>query len=108
MGADGHDLPAISLDTRLRLSARVAHREFPEELVVVNLQTGQYHGLNHTAGRMLEALEQRPSIRDAARAVADEFDEPLERVETDMLALCSQLLERGIVEVETGRNAGST
>ena len=108
MGTEGHDLPAVTSDTRVRLSEGVAHREFPEELVVVNLQTGQYHGLNRTAGRMLEALEERASVGDAARTVADGFGQPLERVEADIVALCSQLLERGILEVEAEGNSRST
>ena len=33
--------------------AHVAQREFADETVALNLETGRYHGLNSTASRML-------------------------------------------------------
>ena len=45
------------LASRARLPQHVVHRSFVAETVVLNLRTGKYHGLNPTAGRMLEALD---------------------------------------------------
>lgn len=92
--------PQSLLHARVRLSPDVAHRAFPHETVIVNLRTGQYHGLNSVASRMLEALEQLGEVRAAALRVAEEFAEPLERVERDLCALCSGLAERGILEID--------
>ena len=64
----------------------------------MNLNTGLYHGLNPTAGRMLEALDGAESLKAAAAVVAAELDHPVEDVERDMCPLCSGLLERGLVE----------
>jgi hypothetical protein len=86
------------LDRAFRLPDHVVYRSFALETVVVNLERGVYHGLNPTAGRMLESLERAPSARLAARKLADELGEPLERVEADLAALTSDLLERGLIE----------
>ena len=51
------------LDRAFRLPDHVVYRSFALETVVVNLERGVYHGLNPTAGRMLESLEQAPSAR---------------------------------------------
>jgi hypothetical protein len=92
---------ATSLSTaRITVPQHVVYRSFPSETVVLNLQTGKYHGLNATAGRMLEALEQAPCLRDAAASVALEYQLPAEGVESDMRALCSMLLDRGLVEID--------
>ena len=56
--------------------AHVVYRSFPSETVVLNLQTGKYHGLNATAGSMLEALQQASCIRDAVAAVAEDYAKP--------------------------------
>lgn len=86
------------LDRGFRLPDHVVYRSFALETVVVNLERGVYHGLNPTAGRMLESLERAPSARAAARSLADELGEPLEQIEADLVAFTSDLLERGLIE----------
>jgi hypothetical protein len=86
-------------EASVRIPAHVVHREFPAQTVVLNLQTGRYYGLNPTAGRMLVALETGATIAAAARQVADRYGEPQADVERDLLELCSQMLERQLVEL---------
>jgi hypothetical protein len=94
---------ATSLPTaRVRIPQHVVYRRLPTETVVFNLQTGRYHGLNTTAGTMLEALEHAPSVRDAAAVVAGEYAQPQELVERDLHALCDGLLARGLIELDGG------
>lgn len=88
------------LASAVRLPEHVVHRGFAAETVVLNLQTGKYHGLNPVAGRMLEVLEQGVTVQDAARQLAAEYDQPLETVEEDLCALCTDLLERGLIETD--------
>jgi hypothetical protein len=92
------------LDQRIELPQHVVYRSFPSETVVLNLQTGKYHGLNPTAGRMLEAVERAGSVGAAAAEVAIALDRPREAIERDMCDLCRLLLERGLVEI--GGDAG--
>jgi hypothetical protein len=85
------------LRARARLPQHVVHRSFVAETVVLNLRTGKYHGLNPTAGKMLEALEAAPTIGDAVPALADQYGLGQERIETDLLVLTRGLLERGLI-----------
>jgi hypothetical protein len=80
----------------------VVYRGFPSETVVLNLQTGRYHGLNATAGQMLDALERSSCLRDAAAAVATSYGQDRAVVERDMCELCRVLLDRGLIEVDDG------
>jgi hypothetical protein len=88
------------LTSSARLPQHVVYRAFPSETVVLNLQTGKYHGLNATAGRMLEELERSSSLRDAAATLAEEYDQPREVLERDVCQLCQLLLERGLIEID--------
>lgn len=88
------------LRASVSLPQHVVYRSFAQETVVLNLQTGTYHGLNHTAGRMLEVLEEKPSVALAARALADEFRRPLHEIESDIGRFCEQLVARGLLEIE--------
>lgn len=88
------------LDANMRVPQHVVFRGFPTETVVLNLQTGKYHGLNPTAGRMLEEISAAESIRAAAAIVSEEYEQPAEAVERDMRILCEAMLERGLIEIE--------
>ncbi len=90
------------LETTVKVPQHVVHRSFPSETVVLNLQTGKYHGLNPTAGRMLVALTEQGSVRAAAVAVAAEYDQPAEATERDICDLCDALIERGLIEIDDG------
>src|ERR1700761_2285382 len=83
----------------LRLPEHVVHRTFVAETVLLNLQTGNYHGLNPVGGVMLEAVNGASSVREAAEVVAEKYGEDPVRVEVDLLELCHGLLERGLIEV---------
>ncbi len=67
---------------------------------MLNLQTGVYHGLNPTAGRMLETLERHAVIADAAAVVAEQYGRAEPGVLADLLTLCSALIERGLLSVQ--------
>jgi hypothetical protein len=87
------------LDSAFAVPQNVVYREFAHETVLLNLDTGKYHGINPTAARMLEVLQQSASGRDAAATLAETFGQPLERIEHDLAAFCTGLLERGLIAV---------
>ncbi len=87
------------LAARMRLPQHVVHRSFVAETVVLNLQTGQYHGLNPTAGRMLEALDKAPTAGDVVPELAREYGVEQAQIASDLIALCQGLLERGLIEI---------
>ncbi len=88
------------LSARLRLPQHVVHRTFVAETVVLNLQTGKYHGLNPMGGHMLDVLNESADVRSAAERVASEYDQDPDIVEEDFVAFCNDLLDRGLVELQ--------
>jgi hypothetical protein len=86
------------LSVRVRIPQHVACRSFVAETVVLNLRTGQYHGLNPTAGRMLDTLKSAPTVGDAVADLVGEYGVGHEQIERDLLALVRGLLERGLIE----------
>jgi hypothetical protein len=99
--ADIQAMPHISdqdlLETGVQLPQHVVHRSFVAETVVLNLKTGKYHGLNPTAGRMLEALDAASTVGDAAPVLAAEYGLELEQIQRDLLVLTRGLLERELI-----------
>jgi hypothetical protein len=86
------------LATKVKVPQHVVYRSFPSETVVLNLQTGRYHGLNATAGQMLDALGRADCVRDAAAELASAYQQPQDVIENDLCELCTSLLERGLIE----------
>lgn len=87
------------LESAFEVPPNVVYREFAHETVMLNLDTGKYHGINPTAARMLEALQRSVSGRAAAASLAETFGQPLERIEQDLATFCVGLLERGLIAV---------
>jgi Coenzyme PQQ synthesis protein D (PqqD) len=87
------------LDSKVRVPQGVVYRAFVKETVVLNLETGRYHGVNPTGGRMLDALSNAASVREAATKLAQAFDRPEAEIEADLSEFCEALLERGLIEV---------
>lgn len=87
------------LDSHITVPDHVVRREFPEETVVLNLESGKYHGLNETAAVMLDALEKGATPGEAAARIAEDAGQPEERVRTDILTLVAALDERGLIRV---------
>jgi len=83
----------------------VVYRDFPEETVVLNLETGQYHGLNATARRMLEALDDAGDVELAVAQLAAELDVPRSRIEAGLSKLCAGLAARGLLELHDDQAA---
>jgi hypothetical protein len=54
------------LASRPRVPEHVVYRTFVNETVVLNLETGAYHGLNPVGGRMLAALDGADSVAHAS------------------------------------------
>jgi len=88
-----------SAEVAVQVPNHVVFREFVSETVVLNLKTGQYHGLNPVAGRILEVLNGEGRLKPAIAALAEEFRQPVDRIEQDVTRLCDELLARELLEV---------
>lgn len=80
------------------VSDHVAVRRFSSETVLLNLETGHYHGLDAFGSHFFSALERHADIELACQTLASQLDVELPRVRSDMLAFCLQLEERGLIE----------
>jgi hypothetical protein len=98
-------IPTPAAAVTARIPQHVVYRGFATETVVLNLDTGKYHGLNPTGGRMLEELEKTPNLEEAAGKLSQQFGVALDEVRQDLLTFCEDLAERGLLELD-GNGAG--
>jgi Coenzyme PQQ synthesis protein D (PqqD) len=88
------------LASKVNVPQNVVYRSFPAETVVLNLETGKYHGLNPTAGHMLATLEKAATVRDAVIDLAASYEQPRTVIERDLHRLCNELLARDLINVD--------
>lgn len=84
----------------VRVPEHVVHRAFGDQTVLLNLSTGQYHGLNASARRMFELLSERGSLNGIAAEVAREYGRPEDEIAADLVDLCAALSERGLLDLQ--------
>jgi hypothetical protein len=80
----------------------VVYRAFVNETVVLNLQTGTYHGLNPSGAMMLERLGTAVTVRAAAADLAEYYRQPLDQIESDLCEFCLSLEELGLLVLSDG------
>jgi len=96
-----NDFRDAALDVcRIRVPQAVVYRSFVQETVVLNLDTGRYHGVNPVGGRMLETLDRLGSLHKTAQVLAGEYDRPVAEIEADLREFCESLIERGLLVAE--------
>jgi hypothetical protein len=98
-----NDSPS-ELDMKLRISKHAVYRVFAKETVVLNLETATYHGLNRTAGRILEVLERAACVREAIPLLAREYGLPAQDIERDVLELIQKLRQRKLIELSNNES----
>ncbi len=90
----------MQLSDIIQASDDVVAREVSGEIVMLDLETGIYFGLNAVGGRIWEMIEaQGQSISMLCDAIEAEFDAPRSDIERDIMALLSELTERKLITV---------
>lgn len=96
----------VRLDDRLTASSNVHCREFDGELVILDLESGQYFALDGAGVRIWEALAAGKSLAEVAQDVAGEYDVPESAAATDCLHLAQDLVDRGLLLRREGSTRG--
>jgi hypothetical protein len=88
------------LDTRPVVPSHVVYRSFEGETLLLNLESGEYHGLNETGGRMLELMsDDSPTLRESIARLAEEYGVKSADIEADLVEFCRSLADRGLLEL---------
>ena len=84
--------------SRLRHSANATFQSVAGEAILIHLQTGAYYSLNEVGTVFWEMLDGAKSVHDCAAKIGQEYDAPVEQIETDLLEIAGDLAKEGLVE----------
>jgi hypothetical protein len=89
---------AVNLDrARVEIPESVLTREIDGELVLLDLRSETYFGLDDVGTRFWAALAQHATLPEARRALLEEFDVEPARLERDLARLLGELEAHGLV-----------
>ena len=87
-------------ERRIRVPDRVVFREMAQETVLLDIDTGRYHGVDRIGARFFEVMRSGVPLARAASTLADEYRQPIGRIEQDLTAFSETLLALELIELE--------
>jgi Coenzyme PQQ synthesis protein D (PqqD) len=75
----------------------VAWQQVGDEIVLLDVNGGEYHNLNDVASRMWQALEESADVAAAYARLCDTFEVDHETLRRDLAAFIRDLVEKGLL-----------
>jgi hypothetical protein len=88
----------ITRDSFIKIDRAVVRtREVGNSVVVMDLKNSVYFSVEGSISQVWPSFLEGVVISEAARALADVFDADIAEIESDLIQLCRDLDERGIL-----------
>lgn len=89
--------PSQVLTAKMLVPDHILFQEVAGNAALLNLDTETYFGLDDVGTRMWQAMEASATIGEAARALSEVYDAPLETLQQDIVQLVLDLQKNGLV-----------
>ena len=87
----------MKLSISATIPAQVLARRVGEEIVILNIESGVYFGLDSVGARIWELLADGNSLAVICETMELEFEVERETLEEDVKRLLQDLLDRGLI-----------
>jgi hypothetical protein len=84
--------------SNVRVGKDTSFEQVGGEVVLLNLESGKYYGLDEVGARMWTLLAQHGALEPVYQALLEEYDVAPERLQHDLLALVDDLVKHGLLE----------
>jgi len=87
----------MELTDKLAIPPQVMARTVGDETVILDLASGTYFGLDPVGARIWALMGERKTLAEICATMLEEYEVGREQLETDVLRLSGELVERGLV-----------
>lgn len=94
----------VSLNSMVTASADLISSDLAGEVIMLDLKSGIYYGLDSVGARIWSLLQEPKSIIQIRDVILAEYDVDQDRCEQDLRVLIDEMLSRGLIEL---KNNGS-
>jgi hypothetical protein len=71
-----------------------------QETVLLNIQTGRYHGIDAIGARFFEVMRSGEPMSNVVGVLAAEYKQPIDRMQQDLAKFCEQMFDFGLIELD--------
>jgi hypothetical protein len=89
----------LTLTQQISIKKDVLVQEMSGELVLLNLETEEYFGLDDVGNAMWTCLKESGSLQVAYDRLLEMYEVEPEQLKQDLLKLVEQFVEHGLVEI---------
>jgi len=91
-----------SLNARFEVSDGVLFQEMDEDIVLLNIETQQYFGLDYVGARVWNLLVEKSDLETVVRRIGADFGLEIETVRADVQSLVEDLVDSGLLSQVAG------
>jgi hypothetical protein len=95
-----HDEAALPGSARVRAAPDQVASDTGGEFVILNMESGRYHGLTDVASRIWTLIQEGTTVAGIERAVSQEYDVDPAEAGPDVRRFLEELRSRGLVEID--------
>ncbi len=88
----------ISLDSTVRRSDSILVQNLDEDVVMANIDSGHYFGIDRSSKRIWELLDSPITVSEICRLLQQEYAVDADTCEQDVLAFVQELAQEGLIE----------
>ena len=92
----------MDLDTRMEISSQVKSRQIDDEIVILDLASGEYFGLDGVGRRIWELIAEGKKLGEAAAVIAAEYEVDAAQGRVDVIEFVGGLVEKGLLVESRG------
>ena len=89
----------ISVDSVVSAGKDLVFSNVADEVVILDLKSGVYHGLESVGARAWELMSEPTAVRDVRDRLLEEYDVEPAQCESDLLRLVEELKSHGLLDV---------
>ncbi|MCP6759810.1 MAG: PqqD family peptide modification chaperone [Fischerella sp. CENA71] len=90
----------ISENSIILASSEQISSDLGGEIVILNLKSGMYHGMNEVGSRIWNLIQTPTTVKDIKAAILAEYEVEAEQCDRDLLALLEDLLAAELINIQ--------
>ena len=88
-----------TLASKVTIPEQVTYNEVGGEIVLLNLESGKYYGLDEIGARMFTLLHEQGQLETVYAVLLEEYKVNAERLKNDLIKLVDELARNDLVKV---------
>jgi hypothetical protein len=101
------DQTTIAEKTRFVATSHAVSTDLEGEAVILDTSAGEYYGLNEVGARIWTLLQEPMAFAELVDALVEEYAVDREQCEAEVRGLLGQMVEKNLLEIQSGESGRS-